>query len=1036
LQPGSALYNVPAVLRVSGPLRVELLRAGLDQVVARHDALRTVFAEHAGEPVQVVLPTVPTPLTVVDVAGEAPARRLIEAEAARPFDLVTGPLLRVLLLRLDAETHYLMIIAHHIVSDGWSLAVLLDELGECYSALHRGQSPNLPELPMQYAEFAAWQREQAAGPFAAEAIDYWVDHLRGAPMLLGLPTDRDRPARPSFSGDVRGFTVPDELARALRELRLVPSGTLFMTLLAAWAALLSRYAGQEDVVIGAAVGGRPTEAAERLVGFFVNSVPLRTSVAGDPTFRELVGRVRDVTLDGIEYAGTPFEQIVEAVQPQRDLAYAPVFQAQLTLHSTPTVLRLAGLTVSAPELVYTKTAKFDLTLAFVERDGRLDADLEYNGDLFDDATAERMVEHLLAFLGAVAADPDLRIGDVPLLTETDRRRALLDWNDTALALPDAATVLDLIAAKVAGRGDAVAVLDGTESLTYAELDRRANRLAHRLRAAGVDQEVPVALCLERSAALVVAVLAVWKAGGAYVPLDPSWPAKRLSYMLTDAGASVALVDAATHVRLADLLGGVEAIDVHDTGLAALPSTAPDLDPRGDGLAYVIYTSGSTGTPKGVAVPHAGVLNQIVAFDALLRLSTSDVWAGVTTLSFDPSVLELLLPLASGARLVVLDSTEIADPAVLSRRLVETGATVLQATPSRWRMLLGAGGVPASVRTRLCGGEILTRELADALLADGAALWNIYGPTETTIWASATPVAPSPAPIELGPPIGNMRIYVLDRKLRPVPVGVVGEIYVAGIGMTRGYHGRSDLTARQFVPDPLGGEPGARLYATGDLARYRGSGRLEFLGRADHQVKVRGYRIEPGEIEAALRGHPEITDAAVLAWVKGPDDTRLAAYVVPTDPDAAKPAELWATVRPHLADALPEYMIPAVLVALDAMPMTPTAKVDRGALPEPDWESLRDDRRAAPATPVERVLAAMWQDFLGVPEVGRHDDFFGLGGHSLLAARLLAAVRDFFSLDVPVLTLFEARTVAEFAEALLRLESSPGRLAAVATAEGH
>jgi amino acid adenylation domain-containing protein len=1032
MDPGSALYNVPVAVRLSGPLEVDLLRRGLDLVVARHDTLRTVFEERAGEPVPVVRPDPRPEFTIVDVSGEAEARQRIEAEAARPFDLVTGPLLRVLVLRLDAGDHYLMITLHHIVSDGWSVSVLLDEWAEGYAALAAGRAPELPALGPRYAEFAAWQREEAAGPDGKEALNYWVDHLRGAPMLLALPADRERPARQSFRGAVRSFTVPDQLTAKLRELRLVPSGTLYMTLLAAYAGLLSRYSGQDDVVIGTAVGGRPSPETERLIGLFVNTVPLRVPVAGNPTFRELLSRVRDVTLDGLDYAGTPFERIVETVAPQRDIRHAPIYQAQLNLQSTPPLrLRLPGITAAEPELVYTRTAKVDLTFWFADRDGRLGADLEYSTDLFDPDTIDRMIAHLLAFLSAAAADPEVRIGDVPLLTDAERRRALVDWNDTALPLPDADTVLDLIAARVAERGGEVAVVDAVGSLTYAELDRRANRLAHRLRVAGVGPEVPVALCLERSAALVVAVLAVWKAGGAYVPLDPSWPARRLGYMLSDSGSRVALVDAATRSRLAGLLGGLDLIDVNGADLLTQPDTAPHPGPGRDHLAYLIYTSGSTGTPKGVAVPHLGVLNHIVAFDHLLHLSTMDTWAAVTTLSFDISVLELLLPLTSGARLVVFGTVESTDPAVLRARLIATGTTVLQATPSRWRLLLGAGGVPAGVRTRICGGEALTRELAGALLTDGARLWNVYGPTETTVWVTATRVDRGDR-IELGPPVANSQILVLDEGMRPVPVGVVGEIHVGGLGLARGYHHRADLTARQFVPDPYG-PPGSRLYATGDLARYRGNGRLEFLGRADHQVKVRGYRIELGEIESALRGHPGIREAVVVPWIKGPDDTRLVAYVVP-DPHGADERD---PIPRYLAELLPDYMVPSVVLALDALPMTPNGKADRGALPEPDWESLRDaSRQAEPMTPVERLLAALWGELLGVPEVGRHDDFFGLGGHSMLAARLLARIRELFRIDVPVLTLFESRTVAEFAEAVERLETSPGHLAAIAIAEGH
>ncbi|MGQ0837734.1 amino acid adenylation domain-containing protein [Actinokineospora sp.] len=1026
--PGSPLYNVPMVQRLRGPLDTDVLRASLDLIVARHDALRTVFEARDGRPVQVVLPAAAAALSIVDITeSEVPER--VAAEAKAPFDLATGPLLRVLLLRTAPDDHRLMVTLHHIVSDGWSLAVLLEELSAAYSALAGGARPDLPELTLQYPEYAQWQRDQLDGRAGAMALDYWVSHLRGAPMLLALPTDRPRPTTQSYRGDVHSFTLPAALADEVRTAGITLGGTLFMTLLAAYQALLSRYSGQDDIVVGTAVGGRSRVDAEPLIGFFVNTVPLRTSLADNPTFRALVSRVRDVTLDGIGYADVPLERIVETLQPERSTAHAPIFQAQLTLQSTPPPnLDLPGISVSEPDFVFAETSKFDLTLGANDHGGRLHVDLEYSTDLFDADTIERFADHFVRFLSAVVRDPDVRVRDVSLLTDADRDRALIQWNDTALPPAAAASTLDLFAAQVARRGDAVAVADPQETLSYTELDARANRLAHQLRLHGVDPETPVALCMERSVSMVVALLAVWKAGGGYLPLDPTWPRERLRYMLSDAGARIAVVDEPTRSRLAAALTGLDhvvCVDRDAAAVAAHPGSPPEGSVRGDDLAYVIYTSGSTGRPKGVVVPHTGVLNQLLAFDNLLALSTEDVWAAVTTLSFDPSVLELLLPLACGARVQVLDSAEAADPVRLRARLTECGATVLQATPSRWRMLLGAGGVPATVHTRLCGGEALTRELADQLIAAGSTLWNVYGPTETTVWAAAGKV--TSAPIEIGPPIGNMRIYVLDEALRPVPVGVVGEIHIGGAGMTRGYHGRDDLTAERFVPDPFGA-PGEKLYATGDLARYRPSGRLEFLGRVDQQVKVRGFRIELGEIEAALRGHPRVREAVVTASTVGEDDTRLAAYLVT---DSAEPNGLWPQVRAYLADRLPEYMVPGAFVALDALPMTPTGKVDRSALPEPSWDSLRDTCRVAPRTPVERAVAEMWQELLNVPEVGAHDDFFVLGGHSLLVGRLLARVREYLLVDVPMRTMFDARTVAAFAAALSRFETAPGQVAAAA-----
>ncbi|MBC6448099.1 non-ribosomal peptide synthetase [Actinokineospora xionganensis] len=1013
LHPASALYNVPAVLRLTGPLDVGALRRGLDEVVHRHGALRTVFAERDGGPVQVVLPDARAALTVLDVSGESEAESRIQAEARRPFDLSTGPLMRVLLLRLADDDHFLMFTLHHIISDGWSLAVLLDELGSAYRAFRVGEDPALPELSLEYAEFAAWQREEAAGPMGAMALDYWVEHLRDAPPLLTLPTDRPRPAAQEYRGRVHGFDLPPTLAAGLRSATLALGGTLFMTLLAAYQALLSHYSGQDDVVVGTAVGGRSRVDAEPLIGLFVNTVPLRTSLAGNPTFRELVSRVRDVTLDGLSYADLPLERIVEALHPERGLGYSPVFQVQLTLQSTrPPTLDLDGVAVSEPRFVTADVAKFDLTLAAAERGDDLHVDLEYDTALFDAATVERFGEHYVRFLSTVVADPDTRILDVPLLDAEEQRRAVVDWNDTELPLP-AGTVLDLIAAQVALRPDAVAVEDSRHCLTYAELDARANRVGHALCAAGVGPEVPVALCVSRGVDLLVALLGVWKAGGAYVPLDPSWPADRLRYMLANAAATVALVDESTAGL--GFLDGMTTVRIDGTG----QDTAPDVDVDADTLAYLIYTSGSTGRPKGIGVPHAGVLNHLVAFDTLLRLDSDDVWAAVTTLSFDPSVLELLLPLLCGAKVAMFDTIEAGEPALLRSRLVESGATVLQSTPSRWRLLLTAGDVPASVRTRLCGGEELTPDLARTLAADGATLWNVYGPTEATIWATATRVTGTP--LEIGPPVGNLRVYVLDKSLRPVPVGVVGEIHIGGVGVARGYHGRGDLTAAQFVPDPFG--VGSRLYATGDLARYRPNGTLEFLGRADNQVKIRGFRIELGEIEAALRACPRVGEAVVKAWA----GERLAAYVESDD----DPVALWASIRSLLAESLPDYMIPAALVVVDALPLTPNEKVDRGRLAEPSWDELRTADRVAPRDAVERALAEIWQDLLEVSEVGTNDDFFILGGHSLLAAKMLAAVREQLLVDVPMRVAFETRTIAGFAEALRRYESTPGAVDEVA-----
>lgn len=989
--PGLPVYSIPMAFRLRGPLDVAALRSSVDKIVARHASLRTTFPDQAGEPVQVVAPT---GTAAFGVSAITDADAFAAAEARRPFDLVNGPLFRIALGALGPDDHVLVLNMHHIISDAWSLSVLLREL----TALYQGEP--VPDLALQYPDYTTWQRERQRTDTAREQLEYWRSHLTDAPELLTLPTDRPRPAVQSHRGSLRGRWFGTDFTASLEQLARDCGGTMFMVLLAAFGAQLGRLAGQEDVVVTTPVAGRSDTDVERLIGFFVNTLPLRVSVPGDPTFAALVQHTREVTLGGLSNAEVPFERLVEALQPRRSLGHAPLSQAQLILQNVPALdLALPGITIGSL-LPDPGVSKVDITL-IVEavREGLL-LSVEYNTDLFEQATIDRFVDNFVAFLNAAVADPHRPLSQLMAVTGVERWQVVQGFNDTDAPLPAATTALDLIdrtSTEVAVTGP-----DGT--LTYAELGDSVARLAGRLRACGVGPETPVGLYVDRSTAMVVAMLAVWAAGGAYVPLDPSWPADRLAYMLANSGAPVLVTD--RDDRFTSEFDGV-VVRPDDAG-----DHVHDARLTGEHLAYVIYTSGSTGRPKGVGVPHRAVVAMLSSFVDLLALEPTDRLAAVTTLSFDISVLELLVPLVAGARVVVVDNA--LDGPALRRLLIESGSTVMQATPATWRLLETAGGVPAAVQVRVCGGEAFPPDLAAALLADDAVVWNAYGPTETTVWSAAGPI--DRGEVHIGPPIANTRLYVLDPRGEPVPIGVVGELHIGGLGVTRGYHGQPALTAAKFVPDRFGGVPGARLYATGDLARYRADGLLEFLGRADHQVKVRGFRIELGEIDAALLACDDVRAAAVTTFGTG-QDVRLVAYVVGSVDDSL------------LRRRLPEYMVPAKIVALDALPLTPNGKVDRKALPEPEFTS--GVTWVAPRNPVEEVLAGVWAEVLERQRIGVLDDFFRIGGHSLLAAKVLARVRETFAIDVPIHRMFAMPTVAGLADVLTELQEEPDQVATIA-----
>ncbi|MGW7688470.1 amino acid adenylation domain-containing protein [Streptomyces asiaticus] len=1029
LNPGSAAYNIPAAVRVHGPLDVELWRRSLNEIVRRHESLRTTFEEADGEPVQVVHETGELELTVEDCAhlygpdGQEGVKERARQEFTRPFDLGTGPLMRMKFLRLAADEHILLLTMHHIVADLWSTSVLFGELAALYQGYLTGVGAELPKLSVQYADYAAWQRKQLAGPGFAAELEYWKTTLEGAAPILELPTDRPRPAVLGSAGASRPFHLPASVMSGVRELSRRTGTTPFMTLLAAYVALLHRYSREEDIVVGVPVANRGQSQVEQLIGYFVNTLAIRNDVSGNPTFTELLGRVRGAALGAFAHQEVPFERLVEELRPERDLSRSPVFQASFVYQNIPVPeFGVGGLRLELMD-IESSTARFDLELQVFEQGEELGGWFEYSTELFDAATIDRMGGHLKVLLDNLLADPDQPILDIALLTEDEQRAQSQERADTRNEWPDQLLTHQRIEQQAALRPDAEAVYCQGETLTYARLDASANQLARRLRSLGVGRDVMVGVCLERSLDMVVAVLAVLKAGGAYVPVDPKLPGDRIAFMIEDAGLPVLITQSSVAPGLPESGARTLCVDGLREELAAEPAGPLDAPVEGADLAYVIYTSGSTGRPKGVQLPHRALRNLFWAMKQWPGIDAGDSLLAVTTLSFDIATLELLLPLAEGAR-VVLATREVAtDGKLLAEEMATTGVTMMQATPSTWRMLLDAGwpGRPG-LRGLICG-EALPPDLARRLLAKGVDLWNMYGPSETTIYSLGTRIVDDT--ITIGHPIANTEVHILDPEGRPVPPGVPGELCIGGAGLARGYINRPALTAQQFIASPFDSDIADRLYRTGDLVRRRVDGTVDYLGRLDHQVKLRGHRIELGEIESVLIRQEQVKDSAVVVREDQPGDQRLVAYVV-SDHAAGAADELRRRLRAALAEKLPDYMVPASFVFLDALPLTPSGKTDRGALPAPEGQETRTAAAyVAPRDAGEEALCDLFAQVLNVPEVGIDDGFFALGGHSLLATRLVARIRATLGVELPVRALFEKQTVAELAE-LLRQDGGETR----------
>jgi amino acid adenylation domain-containing protein len=1032
LVPGSNYYNEITTLRLPFELDMVALQSSVNEIVHRHEALRTTFCSVDGQPAQVIVPALELEIPVIDLRclpaaeREQAAVRLCEKQVAEPFDLAKGPLLRMAVVQLDQKDYVFVLTMHHIVWDSWTLTVFFRELTALYKAYSAGLPSPLTELAIQYADFAVWQRAQLQGELLERELAYWKVQLADLPVLQ-LTTDRPRPAVQTFRGARERFAIPEPLGSELRRLSNREGVTLFMTMLAVFQALLYRYTGQEDLVVGTPVANRTRAEIEDLIGFFVNTLVIRTNLAGDPTFRELLARVRAVALGAYAHQELPFEKLVEELQPERDRSRNPLFQVVFQLFNDASGSASGSNGVTLPSLdVQLNTARFDLRLVLLETGLGLNGYFEYSTDLFDQRTIERMSAHYLAFLRDIAANPDCRISKLRLLTDLERRTVLEGFNATAHPVAEV-TLPQLFEAQVARTPEAIAVVCGEESLRYGELKARANRLAHHLIAQGVGPESLVGIALERSIELVVALLAVLKAGGAYVPLDPDYPQARLAHMLLD--AAPVLVLSAEELR-ARLPVDAKVLNLDGAALQAALAQGPAHDPsqaeracplQSAHPAYVIYTSGSTGTPKGAPNTHQGLINRLLWMQDAYGLDPTDRVLQKTPYSFDVSVWEFFWPLLFGAKLVVTPPGKHRDPQYLVEAIVQQRVTTLHFVPSMLRAFLGHPSCNSCLGLRrvICSGEALGGDLQAQFFSrfPGVELHNLYGPTEAAIdvTAYACHCAEGEGAPPIGAPIWNTRVYVLDGGLELAPVGVCGELYVAGAGLARGYLKRPALTAERFVADPYGPEPGSRMYRTGDLARWRPDGNLEFLGRVDQQIKLRGFRIEPGEIEAALRAQAGVAQAAVIARQDGPDGgEQLVAYATAVPGATLEVAGL----RRGLSERLPGYMVPAAFVLLERLPLTANGKLDRAALPAPERPSAGAYR--APRTPEEQLLCGLFGEVLGLERVGIDDNFFALGGHSLLVTRLASRVRSTLEVELAVPTLFEAPSVVELAKRLRQL----------------
>jgi amino acid adenylation domain-containing protein len=1014
---GGAAYVMALALEMRGTLDVTALERTLAALVRRHESLRTVFADVDGRPLQVVSEPAAWTLPVAQVSGEANARERMQEEISRGFDLARGPLFRAHLYRLAADAHVLLLAMHHSISDGWSIGILTRELGELYGRLCRGEAHTLPVLPLRYRDFARWQRSWLQGETLEALLSHWRSRLAGAPQVLELPTDRPRSSAQVERGASYSFTLPLELADGLRALARREGATLFMTLLAGFTLLLSRYSGQEELLVGTPVANRSRAEIEDVVGCFVNTLVLRADLSGDPSASGFLARMREVCLDAFAHQDLPFERLVDELRPSRDLSRNPLFQVMFALQNAPQQpLELPGISLRPLDLGRS-TALVELTLHVWETAAGLSASFEYASELFEESTIARMAAHWRSLLEGMIASPERRVGQLPLLSAEERRRLVVEWNQTAVEYPRSSCAHELFETQAQRTPRAIALRFEDQHLTYRELDRSSNQLAHHLRKLGVGPEVLVGICLERSLEMVVGLLGILKAGGAYVPIDPAYPAARQAFLLHDSQAKVLLTQARLLPRLPSHRAATVCLDPGWQRRLHLPTSPPANLTDPTQLAYVIYTSGSTGQPKGVCISHRGLVNYLSWASSAYKVAEGTGAPVHSSIAFDLTVTSIFTPLIAGRTVDLLPDDQGVEALAAALRTA-TGYSLVKLTPAHLQALqlqLRPEQVAERTRTFVIGGEQLRAEAVAFWRqhAPNTLLVNEYGPTETVVGCcvyTVTPETPSHGSIPIGRPIANTRLYILDRYLQPVPIGVAGELCIGGDGVARGYLNRPELTKERFIADPFSPESGTHLYRTGDFARYLPDGNIEFLGRRDDQVKVRGFRIELGEIESVLGRLPQVQEALVAPCGDDSGERRLVAYVVLKPGQADAPREL----RSLLEQRLPDYMLPSAFVTLDKLPLTHNGKVDRAALPAPDFEHQLKEAFVPPRTEWELRLAHIWQELLRVERVGVDDNFFALGGDSLMVVRLISQINQSHQLSLGVAEAFRNPTVGQLA----------------------
>ncbi len=1025
LQPGNTAYNIFTASRIRGLLNVEVMERVVNELIQRHEAFRTTLQAVDGLPVQVIAPELKLKLTPVDLQSFSEEERFDEAlrltteDFALPFELAKGPLVRVGLLRLAEDDHVLHVNMHHTITDRWSGAVFEKELVTLYQAFAMGQPSPLPELPIQFADYAVWQRERMHSETYRNELAYWKEKLTGAPFVIDFPTDYARPPIQNFNGERVYVNYPRSLLDGLKELSRREGVTMFMTIMAAYNVLLHRYTRQEDILVSAPIGNRIRPETENIVGYLLNLLILRSDLSGNPTFRDLLKQEQEVCIGAFAHQELPFGKLVQELKPKQDPSRNPIAQVAFLYLDFPETTSMEFLGLTARHIdIDNGASRFDITLSMTETSEGFTVSIEYITDLFSRERMERMAQHLEILLGAIIANPNARISELSMLSNEETRQLRDQWNDTAKIFPQTSFVQDLFESHAARQTEATALLREDEKISYGELNRRANQFAGHLQSLGVGAEMRVGVLLERSPEMVAALLGTLKAGGVYVPLDPQYPRERLGFMMEDARVSVLITQAGLHEKLPPHQAIIVDLETSRAGIEqeSVENLKLRIDP--EQVAYIIYTSGSTGRPKGVLVEHRQLLNTLQAGEAALNFTHDDCMPCLAPFCFDISLFELLIPLVTGGRCLLASGREALDASAATKVLEE--ATVIHAVPSLMRRLMSfavenQSGNYAHIRQLLVGGDAVPPELIEEMhrAIPTAQVTVLYGPTEATMICASSAVARERKPSHqlVGRPLSNTVIRLLDERGNLVPVGIDGELCIGGASVARGYLNRHELTAQKFVPDPFSVDASARLYRTGDLGRYLPDGTIIFTGRIDGQVKVRGFRIELGEIESALKEHDEIRECIAVTREDTPGDKRLIAYLVAATPEGS--ALNTSELRGFLKERVPEYMLPSAFVFLEKLPLTPNGKVDKKALPAPDTERPElDTAFIAPETPTEQRLAAIWTGLLGIDRAGLSDNYFELGGDSLLATQLASQIRKVFEVELPLTDLFQHPTLAE------------------------